>query len=112
MTFESLRSTQGWEARLGEQVRELRHARGLTQAVLAQRANVSLSAVKYLEKGKGSSLSTLIRIVRVLERTEWLSSLAPPTPAVRPLDLLRERQSASALTRRRVRSRPPTEPSP
>jgi transcriptional regulator with XRE-family HTH domain len=77
-----------WESRLGDQFRSLRVANRLEQRELAERAGVSLGAVRNLETGKGSTTKTIIRIARALERTDWLSALAPPI-AVSPLALLR-----------------------
>ena len=94
MESRQLRTTE-WEQRIGRAVRELRQRAELTQAELAERSNVSLSAVRYLEAGKGSSLSTLVRVVRALDRTSWLEDLAPPEPSVSPIALLRERRATS-----------------
>ncbi len=77
-----------WERRLGEQVRSLRVAARLEQRELADRAGVSLGAVRNLETGKGSTAKTIIRIARALDRTDWLSALAPPI-GVSPITLLR-----------------------
>jgi len=99
-------TTSEWEARVGLAIRVLRQGADLTQAELAERANVSLSAVRYLEAGKGSSLSTLVRIARALDRTEWLESLAPPGPAVSPIALLHARRDAERGAKQRVRHAP------
>jgi transcriptional regulator with XRE-family HTH domain len=103
MENKPLLTTAQWEQRLGDEVRSLRQRQRLTQAELAQRANISLSAVKYLEGGRGSSLATLIRIARVFDRTEWLASFAPPEPAVSPLAVLREHQRLAKAEPKRVR---------
>lgn len=103
MQNEPLDTTADWERRIGGEVRSLRLRQRLTQAELAQRANISLSAVKYLETGRGSSLASLIRIARVLGRTDWLASFAPPEPAVSPLAMLREHQRLAKSGLKRVR---------
>jgi len=103
MQNEPLQTTADWERRIGDEVRSLRVRQRLTQAELAERANISLSAVKYLERGRGSSLATLIRIARVLDRTDWLASFAPPEPAVSPLAVLREHQRVAKAGPKRVR---------
>jgi transcriptional regulator with XRE-family HTH domain len=56
------------EKTLGELVRELREARGLTQAQLAERAQVALSYVTVLEAGhqKNTSRQILHRLARAL----------------------------------------------
>lgn len=81
------RTLAEWEAEIGHQVRVLRTRSGVTQADLARRANVSVGTIRNLESGVGSTLSTLIEVVRALGRTEWLETLAPPV-TVSPLELL------------------------
>lgn len=81
------RTLPEWEAEIGRQVRTLRNRSGDTQAELAQRAGVSVGTIRNLESGVGSTLSTLIEVVRALGRTEWLETLAPPV-SVSPLELL------------------------
>jgi transcriptional regulator with XRE-family HTH domain len=103
MESKPLAGTSEWERRLGEDVRRLRRRRRLTQIELADRANVSLSAVKYLEAGKGSSLATVVRVARALDRTDWLESFIPPEPSVSPIAVLRERQRAEKEDTKRVR---------
>ena len=93
-------STEDWEVFLGAQFRELRIRANLTQGELSARSGISIGAVKNLEQGTGSSLSTLIKILRVLKRTDWLSALAPPV-SVSPLQMLKTRRSGAP--RERVR---------
>lgn len=81
------RTLSEWEAEIGHEVRVLRRRCGYTQADLAQRAGVSVGTIRNLESGEGSTLSTLIEVVRALGRTEWLEALAPPV-TVSPLELL------------------------
>ena len=90
--------TSEWEQALGEQFRSLRLSRGLDQSQLAGLAGVSLGSVKGLEQGTGSSLKTIVRVARALDREDWLRGLAP-RPTVSPLDVLR---SARTTPRRRV----------
>lgn len=56
------------EKNLGELLRELREARGLTQAQLAERAQVALSYVTVIEAGheRNPSRQILQRIARAL----------------------------------------------
>lgn len=89
---------------VGEQVRSSRLAADLDQRTLAARADVSVGAVKNLEGGKGSSLRTLIRVVRVLDRVDWLEALAPPI-TVSPMRMLAAKRSAPPRPRRASRRR-------
>lgn len=86
------------ERAIGQQVRALRLATNLSQEALAGNANVSLSSVKSLERGDGSTLATLIKVLRALDSLDWLTTLYPE-PAVSPMALLRQEQSRQ----RRVR---------
>jgi transcriptional regulator with XRE-family HTH domain len=104
MEASPLLTTEEWEQRLGRDVRRLRKRQQLTQAELASQANVSKSSVESLERGGGSSLVTLIRVTRALERTEWLNSFAPEEPKVSPVKLLREREEQANKSRSRRRS--------
>ena len=77
-----------WAKFIGEQFRALRIQADLEQIELATRASVSVGAIKNLEGGKGSSLDSVIKICRALNRTDWLRALAP-TITVSPLKMLR-----------------------
>ena len=86
------------EPRLGEQVRNLRLARGWDQSQLAAAAGISLGAVRNLESGRGSTLKSLSAVVIALDRGEWMLELAP-APTVSPIDILRQ---GKRPTRQRV----------
>jgi transcriptional regulator with XRE-family HTH domain len=94
-------TTQEWEALVGEEIRASRIAMDLDQASLAANANVSIGALSNLERGKGSSVRTLVAVVRALGRTDWLQALAPSV-TVSPLRMLRGNTRSAAA---RVRSR-------
>ncbi len=93
-------TTQDWEAEIGAQIRRARILDNLTQAELAGKANVSLPTVSKLEAGKGSTVSTLVRVARALGKEDWLSSFEP-ADSFDPFDVWR--QSRRAKPRQRVR---------
>ncbi len=105
-------SAHALEARLGQSLRHERIAQGLSQAELADRANVAVGTVKSLENARGSTLTTLVKIVRALGRETWIDALAPSPPTFNPLDLLAaQRSAATPAARPRVRrGRPGTVP--
>jgi len=72
------------EVALGERLRTLRIHKNLEQASLAERAGISVRTLRNLENGSGSSLRTLIEVVRALGRTSWLDMIAP-IPTINPL---------------------------
>ena len=87
------------EAEVGTSLRALRLDRNLEQATLAERAGVSLSALKRLESGRGSTTHTLISVLRALGREDWLKTIAP-VATINPLTMPR-----SAKPRRRAAGR-------
>jgi transcriptional regulator with XRE-family HTH domain len=100
-------TTEEWEKVVGEQIRTARIASELDQAALSELANVSIGALSNLERGRGSSLTTVVAVVRALGRTDWLESLAPKV-TISPLQMLRSKQK-SPVARARVRkSGPPS----
>jgi transcriptional regulator with XRE-family HTH domain len=102
-TMTPLATTEEWERRLGRSGRQLRLQARLTQADLAERANLSLSSVKNFEAGKGSSLATVVRMARALGRTDWLESLAPAASTFSPLAVLHDHRRSEAGRPQRVR---------
>lgn len=75
--MDTIISIMEYLTKIADQVRSLRIDQELDQAGLAALANVSVGAIKNLESGKGSSLTTLIAVVTALGRADWLESLNP-----------------------------------
>jgi transcriptional regulator with XRE-family HTH domain len=76
-----------WLTRIGDQIRNLRLRQNIDQATLAERSSISVSALRNLEAGQGATLTTLIKTLRSLERTDWLDMLAP-TVSISPLQAI------------------------
>jgi len=87
----TIKSTSDYEVIIGEQVRRLRIASGLDQSQLASAANISIGAVKNLEGGKGSTLKSLIMVLRTLKAEQWVSTLSPKT-TISPMQMLRDQK--------------------
>ncbi|MEQ1701818.1 MAG: helix-turn-helix transcriptional regulator [Ilumatobacteraceae bacterium] len=99
------RTVDDWERELGSQFRAARINADLDQLALAELAGVSVGAVRNLERGAGSSLATVVRVARALDRTDWLQSFAPAV-AISPLDALAQsRRGERAHRRMRVSPR-------
>lgn len=92
-------TTDEREELLGRTLRQLRLRQNVDQRTLAERADVALNAVKRLEAGKGSTITSFVKILRALGREDWLETLAPRV-TVSPLLMLKtgatERRRASA----------------
>lgn len=90
-------SVEELQAQLGEQIRQLRIAKNLTQFSAAEKAGISERAMKDLEAGRGSTVETLLRVLKALDSLAGLD-LIVPKPTVSPLAMLRH-----AKPRQRVR---------
>jgi transcriptional regulator with XRE-family HTH domain len=83
-------STDEWEVQLGQDIKKMRKMRGRSQKEIAEATSLSLTTVKKIEAGRGSSLSTLILIARALDRKDWLSSFVLPEPTISPWEIYKQ----------------------
>jgi transcriptional regulator with XRE-family HTH domain len=84
-------SVSEWEVKIGAQIRRIRIRLNYEQTKLAEMSGISITAMTNLENGKGATIKTLIKVLRAVNREEWLDTLAPPL-SVSPLQLLRTRK--------------------
>ena len=102
MSIRSFQTPEEILAALGERLRRHRLNLNLDQKQTAERAGVSVRALRSLEAGKGSQLATFIRILKSLDALGRLDALAP-VPTVSPMAILErghEPQRASRPRRR------------
>ena len=97
-------TTKELEAELGKQIRTLRLRLDLDQKQMAERAGIALNAVKNLETGKGTSLHSLIQVLRTLNRTDWLGTLAP-TVSISPVQMLKTKTPRQRASPRRMKTK-------
>jgi transcriptional regulator with XRE-family HTH domain len=90
------------ELELGRHIQAARVRRNYTQEKLAELAGVSRSAVRGLEGGKGSTVQTLVRVIKALGMTDWLGQLQPQV-TISPLHMLKSKAP-------RQRARTPAHP--
>ncbi len=93
----SFKSVAELQAVLGEQLKQLRIAKNVDQITTAEKAGLSEKALRNLEAGRGSTVESLLRVLKALDSLDGLQLIAPK-PSVSPLALLRHSKS-----RRRVR---------
>lgn len=98
------RTTKEIEGAFGAQIKALRLSRDIDQATLADRAAVSVSALKALEAGRGSSLRTVVRVTRALGRVDWLDTFFE-VPSVSPIAIARAREGFRQPQRASSRAR-------
>jgi transcriptional regulator with XRE-family HTH domain len=94
MTFKTPLELQ---AILGERMQRLRLSKNLDQRSTAEKAGISEKALRNLEAGRGSTVETLLRVLKALDSLDALKMLAPEA-TVSPLTLLHH-----AKVRQRVR---------
>lgn len=98
-----LTTSDAWEVELGRQIRTLRLRQNLDQHELADQAGIALNAVKNLERGKGATLRSLIQVLRVLNRIDWLRVLAPAV-SISPVQMLKTRAPRQRASPRRLKA--------
>lgn len=86
------------EAALGNSVKAVRLDLNIDQQTVAARAGISIGALKNLENGRGSTVRTLVSVLRALEREDWLTTIAP-VASINPLS-----HTTAATPRQRARS--------
>lgn len=84
---------------LGERLRRLRLNRNLDQLTTAEKAGISEKALRNLEAGRGSTVETLLRVLKALDSLQGIDLLAPEA-TVNPLDLLRQSKPPQRARRR------------
>lgn len=91
------RTTEEMEQGLGEQIRQERLRQDITIDHVANHAGVSRNAVRRLETGAGATVGTMVSVLQVLDRLDWLNALRPAI-TISPMAMLKTpngRQRAS-----------------
>ena len=89
-------------AEIGERVARRRLDLQLTQAGVAEQAGVAKRTVERIESGASAQMSSIIRILRVLDGLPGLDRLIPEA-GPRPMDLLKRK---GKVRQRASKSRP------
>lgn len=97
---ESFQTPMELQITLGEQLRVLRLHKNQTQAELAAKAGIAPRSLTNLENGKGSSVETLVRVLKALDATGGIEQLAP-RPTISPMALLRTKTPPRRVRRPR-----------
>lgn len=90
MKISKLISNDAVLAELGERISRCRLDLQLTQANLAEQAGVAKRTVERIEAGASAQMSSIIRILRVLELLPNLDSMIPAA-GPRPMELLKRK---------------------
>jgi transcriptional regulator with XRE-family HTH domain len=104
MRIDSNLSDRAISSELGSRLKHLRLERNLDQRTLAEEAGVSRTTVQRMEEGESVTVTSLLRVMRILGIVEDLERAIPePVPSpIQQLDLQgRQRQRASGRRGRR-----------
>ena len=85
------------ELQLGRDIKSLRLLRNIDRQTLCTRAKISMNALRHLENGVGASIKTLIAVVKSLDKTDWIRSIAP-TVSINPLHMTKGKPRQRART--------------
>jgi transcriptional regulator with XRE-family HTH domain len=85
---------------LGARIAHRRIELQLTQAEAAEQAGIAKRTLERMEAGQTSQLSTLIRVLRVLDATSGLDKLIPES-GPSPMDLLKRKGKVRQRASRR-----------
>jgi transcriptional regulator with XRE-family HTH domain len=96
-------------AEIGERIASRRLDMQLTQADVAEQAGVAKRTLERIEAGHSAQLSSLIRILRVLDLFPGLDRLIPEAGS-RPMDLLKRKGKPRQRASKRRGSARPEEP--
>jgi DNA-binding XRE family transcriptional regulator len=88
---------------LGIQIRRLRIKKNMTQEEVAKTADIALNAIKRLECGKGATISSMVRVIVVLGKTQWFDHLSPVV-SISPIDMLKVGHERIRVSRSGVKS--------
>jgi predicted transcriptional regulator len=105
MRIEKQTTPEAILAELGMRITRRRIELGITQAQTATQAGVGKRTIERIEAGADTQLSTLIRLLAVLDLSEHLEQLIPAT-TISPMEILKHRPA----TRKRATSRKTSRP--
>lgn len=87
----SLSTNPEIEKELGKRLRDRRLDMNLSQTEIADRSGLSRRTITAIEHGEGSTLSTLIALLRALNALDTLEQFLPD-PGISPMDMLTLRE--------------------
>ncbi len=97
------------ERELGKRLKAHRLDRNLSQAVVAIRSGLSRRTITAIENGEGSTLTTLIAVLRVLDALDTLENFLPD-PGISPMAMTSMLQDAPRKYSSKPRKTPPPTP--
>ena len=89
---------------VGRRIRALRIRLNLDQRTVAERAGVALRTLRCLEQGTGSTIDTLVRVLKAMDAIQALGSFLPE-PEISPIALFENQHERQRASRRKDSNR-------
>ena len=93
------------ETEIGAAIRQARIRKGFSLDDMAARANLSPTAVRNLELGRGSTLRTMIKVLSITGETRLFTEWIESTNVFSPIAVFRETEKKTARPKRVSRKR-------
>jgi len=93
------------EIEIGATIRWLRIRKGLSLDEAAAMSNLSLTAVRNLELGRGSTLRTMIKLLSAIDEARLFTEWIEKATEFSPIAFFRETQKKAAYPKRVSRKR-------
>ncbi len=90
---------QELEVALGSNLKALRLQKNLDRQTLCRQAGISENALRHLENGHGATLKTLVRVIKALNRGDWIAGLAPQV-SINPLHMIHKNKPRQRARRK------------
>jgi len=92
------------EKKIGETIRRLRIRKGLPLEEVAARVSLSPISVRALELGRGSTLSTLLKVLKAIDEVSFILSWVESSNEISPMQALRDARKQAPEPKRVSRS--------
>jgi len=90
---------------IGETIRRLRIRKGLPLEEVAARASLSPISVRALELGRGSTLSTMLKVLKAIDETGFVLDWADKSNEISPMQVLRNSRNQAVEPKRVAKAR-------
>jgi len=88
------------EKQIGETIRRLRIRKKLPLEDVAARASLSPISVRALELGRGSTLSTMLKVLKAIDETGFILDWVEKSNEISPMQALRSSMKLAAEPKR------------
>jgi transcriptional regulator with XRE-family HTH domain len=96
--MESIFTDKELELKLGLDIKNMRLAKNISRESLCEKAGISLNALRHLESGSGATIKTLIPVLKILNKVDWLISISPEI-SINPLNMTKRGKSRKSATK-------------